>query len=124
MTLLTRLQCLLVAAVFAPASVGPALADSVATSPRLPIELRLAQGGPAAPVPPPGVQVAAPRSGAAQAVPPVEDEVPAYKRWWFWALTAAVVGGTIALGALAIDPSTPQARGCTADALACFGDGR
>jgi hypothetical protein len=52
------------------------------------------------------------------------DEAPAYKKWWFWALSAVVVGGTIALGAWAAEPSTQPARGCDLGVLACFGDGR
>jgi hypothetical protein len=51
-------------------------------------------------------------------------ESPYYKKWWFWALTAAVVGGTLALGAWAVEPTTPPARACSAGVIGCFGDGR
>lgn len=52
------------------------------------------------------------------------DEVPVYKKWWFWALTAAVIGGTVALGVWAADPSDTPARPCSAGTRVCFGDGR
>jgi hypothetical protein len=51
-------------------------------------------------------------------------DVPYYKKWWFWALSAAVVGGTVALGIWAIDPSVPPARACSIGVIGCFGDGR
>jgi hypothetical protein len=51
-------------------------------------------------------------------------DVPYYKKWWFWALSAAVVGGTVALGVWAIDPSVPPARACSIGVIGCFGDGR
>jgi uncharacterized membrane protein len=49
---------------------------------------------------------------------------PAYKRWWFWALTAVVVGGTAALGVWLVDSSDNPARKCSEGVVACFGDGR
>ena len=52
------------------------------------------------------------------------DERPYYKKWWFWALTAAVVGGTVALGVWAVEPTTKPAQSCEATAIACFGAGR
>src|SRR4051794_36708576 len=43
----------------------------------------------------PVVKEEAPRRGDA--------DQPLYKKWWFWALTAAVVGGTVALGVATFD---------------------
>lgn len=54
----------------------------------------------------------------------VVDDTPAYKKWWFWALTAAVVGGTVALGKWAVDAGSDPAKGCAAGTRLCFGDGR
>lgn len=55
----------------------------------------------------------------------VEDDRPIYKTWWFWALTAAVVGGTVTAGVLTIKGSpAPPPLGCPPSTLACFGDGR
>ena len=51
-------------------------------------------------------------------------EKPYYKKWWFWALTAAVVGGTVALGVWAVEPSQVPARACSPGVIGCFGDGR
>jgi hypothetical protein len=51
-------------------------------------------------------------------------EAPYYKKWWFWALTAAVVGGTVALGIWAVEPSAVPARACNPGVIGCFGDGR
>jgi hypothetical protein len=58
--------------------------------------------------------------------PPVEqEERPIYKTWWFWALTAAVVGGTVALGLAMREPDKERPpRACTPGVLVCFGDGR
>jgi hypothetical protein len=53
-----------------------------------------------------------------------EPASPYYKRWWFWVLTAAVVGGTVALGAWAVEPSPQPARACSLGVIGCFGDGR
>jgi len=52
------------------------------------------------------------------------DEVPVYKKWWFWAVTAAVVGGTIAFGALTFTPVEPRPSACPTTSVTCFGDGR
>jgi hypothetical protein len=55
----------------------------------------------------------------------VEDDRPIYKKWWFWALTVAVVGATVTAGVLAAqDTPTPPPLGCPPATLACFGDGR
>ena len=51
-------------------------------------------------------------------------ESPYYKKWWFWALTAAVIGGTVALGVWAVEPSAVPARACSPGVIGCFGDGR
>ena len=61
---------------------------------------------------------------AKQEKKPVADDTPVYKRWWFWALTAAVVGGTVALGVWAIEPTRTPAKNCAPGVIACFGDGR
>jgi hypothetical protein len=55
---------------------------------------------------------------------PAPEEAPYYKKWWFWALTGVVVGGTVALGVWAIQPSTVPAKACTPGVVGCFGDGR
>jgi hypothetical protein len=54
----------------------------------------------------------------------VQDDTPVYKKWWFWALTAAVVGGTVAFGALTFTPAEPRPRACPPATRLCFGDGR
>jgi hypothetical protein len=61
---------------------------------------------------------------AAQKKQPDVDDTPVHKKWWFWALTAAVVGGTVGLAVWAIEPSTQPARACTPGVIGCFGDGR
>jgi hypothetical protein len=53
-----------------------------------------------------------------------QPDSPYYKKWWFWVLTAAVVGGTVALGAWAVEPSPQPARACSLGVIGCFGDGR
>jgi hypothetical protein len=59
-----------------------------------------------------------------KAVPVPEEERSVFKTWWFWALTAAIVGGTVALGVAAADTVDPTARNCAPTVSACFGDGR
>lgn len=54
----------------------------------------------------------------------VANDTPYYKRWWFWALTGVVVGGTVALGVWAVEPSRQPAKSCQPGVIACFGDGR
>jgi hypothetical protein len=54
----------------------------------------------------------------------VQADAPYYKKWWFWALTGAIVGGTVALGFWAIEPSPVPARACSLGVIGCFGDGR
>ena len=56
------------------------------------------------------------------AVPP--EETPVYKTWWFWALTAAVVGGTVIFGVATFKPTPHAPQACVPMAAACFGDGR
>ena len=54
-----------------------------------------------------------------------EADAPYYKKWWFWALTAAVVGGTVALGAWAVEPERPlRPAPAASGVIGCFGDGR
>ena len=53
-----------------------------------------------------------------------EDDTPVYKKWWFWALTAAVVGGTAAFGALTFTAAEARPRACPPSTRTCFGDGR
>src|SRR5215210_3559964 len=53
-----------------------------------------------------------------------EEPKPLYKTWWFWALTAAVVGGTIIFGVATFKPAENLPRACPLGAVACFGDGR
>jgi hypothetical protein len=52
------------------------------------------------------------------------DELPAYKRWWFWALTAAVVGTAVVVGVVIAKPKTQPAMACMTGNIGCFGDGR
>src|SRR4051794_341527 len=52
------------------------------------------------------------------------DEKPVYTKWWFWALTAAVVGGTIALGVATNEAPQHLPHACPAGTASCFGDGR
>jgi hypothetical protein len=54
---------------------------------------------------------------------PVE-ETPVYKTWWFWALTAAVVGGTVIFGVATFKPTENAPLACVPGVVACFGDGR
>lgn len=53
-----------------------------------------------------------------------EEESSVFKTWWFWALTAAVIGGTVALGVWAAQPEEQPAGLCSPNVIACFGDGR
>ena len=61
-----------------------------------------------------------------QPVKPVatDDDSPVYRKWWFWAVAAAVVGGTIAFGALTFTPADARPRACPTTSRLCFGDGR
>ncbi len=54
---------------------------------------------------------------------PAED-VPAYKTWWFWALTAGVVAGAVTWGVVASRPTAQPPAPCSPGVVACFGDGR
>jgi hypothetical protein len=73
--------------------------------------------------PPPHVDPATVRKAPPRPVM-AADEVPVYKKWWFWAVTAAVIGGTVAFGVLTFTPIDPHPRACPATARVCFGDGR
>lgn len=53
-----------------------------------------------------------------------EEEPSVFKTWWFWTLTAAIVGGTVGLGIWAAQPEDSPARTCSPGTIACFGDGR
>jgi hypothetical protein len=52
------------------------------------------------------------------------EEAPLYKKWWFWALTAAVVGGTVIFGVTTFKPAVHVPNACPVGTIACFGDGR
>jgi hypothetical protein len=52
------------------------------------------------------------------------DEAPVYKRWWFWALTAAVVGGVAIVGISTFKPAPHVPMACQPGSITCFGDGR
>jgi hypothetical protein len=52
------------------------------------------------------------------------DEAPIYKKWWFWALTAVVVGGVVAVGVLSNKPTETFPHACPSSSVLCFGDGR
>jgi hypothetical protein len=72
--------------------------------------------------PPPRNASRAVKEPAADAAP--KEETPIYKKWWFWALTAAVVGGTVAFGVAKFKPAVHLPHACPPAAVACFGDGR
>ena len=57
-----------------------------------------------------------------KAVP--EEEAPVYKKWWFWAITGAVVGGAVIFGAATFKPAQHLPMACPETVVACFGDGR
>ena len=71
---------------------------------------------------------AAPEAAEAEVKKPAvmvnDEESSAFKTWWFWALAAAVVGGTVALGVWAAQPEDQPAGLCSPNVIACFGDGR
>jgi hypothetical protein len=50
------------------------------------------------------------------------EEVPVYKTWWFWALTAAVVGGVVIFGVTTFEAASHPPKACTPGTVACFGD--
>jgi hypothetical protein len=52
------------------------------------------------------------------------EETPVFKKWWFWALTAAVVGTVAIVGASTFKPATHAAQACVPGTVTCFGDGR
>jgi hypothetical protein len=52
------------------------------------------------------------------------DQPPLYKKWWFWALTAAVVGGVVTVGVLSNQPAKSYPHACPVGSVLCFGDGR
>jgi hypothetical protein len=71
--------------------------------------------------PPPHLDPKAVKPKPVKAVP--EDEAPVYKKWWFWAVTAAVVGGTVIFGVSTFKPAQHLPRACSPTAVVCFGDG-
>lgn len=125
-----KLQPLLLAVAALLASTGPARAETRelrrALEPAA-VARQVAQAAPNGVTPPPAdpMLTPAPRGQTSRAGEvTVADETPAYKKWWFWALTAAVVGGTVALGTWAVDAGSDPAKGCAAGTVLCFGDGR
>ncbi len=58
-----------------------------------------------------------------QPKPIVDDARPFHKQWWFWALAAVVVGGTVAIGVATYSSDKKLPHPCPADTV-CFGDGR
>jgi hypothetical protein len=78
----------------------------------------------AADEPPPHVDPLAPKRPVPAQVVVQLDDAPVYKKWWFWVMTAAVIGGTVAFGALTFKPAEPHPRACPITTLVCFGDGR
>lgn len=54
----------------------------------------------------------------------INPDTPFYKTWWFWTVTAVVVGGAVAIGVVASRPREATIHGCPADVIGCFGDGR
>jgi hypothetical protein len=52
------------------------------------------------------------------------EEVPAYKTWWFWALTVGVVASAVTWGVVASRPTAQPPAPCSPGVIACFGDGR
>ncbi|HXU82873.1 MAG TPA: hypothetical protein VN914_15845 [Polyangia bacterium] len=73
--------------------------------------------------PPPHADPRAQKATPARKAEP-EEETPIYKKWWFWALTGAVVGGTVIFGVAAFKPAQHLPAACDPMAVACFGDGR
>jgi tetratricopeptide (TPR) repeat protein len=96
------------------------LAEAGDVSPELRAEaqryLDEARAASAPPAPPPAVAPAAARAEAPVLAAPAPVEArPLYRRWWFWtAVGAAVVGGTVAAIALTRprDPSCDNPRYC------------
>jgi hypothetical protein len=72
--------------------------------------------------PPPHLDPRTVKPKPVKAVP--EEEKPVYKKWWFWALTAAVVGGTVIFGVSTFKPAQHLPTACPPMDVACFGDGR
>jgi hypothetical protein len=72
--------------------------------------------------PPPHLDRRAAKKPEQPATP--HEVVPVYKTWWFWALTAAVVGGTVVFGVATFKPAPHAPMACMPDSVACFGDGR
>ena len=139
----TSLQALIRGAAFAGAMVfatqsveakGPALSYQMLVA----VDDPAASSTPAAPTQPVdnetplGLQPDAEKAAAAEAEevkakdkPVVEEEEGSvFKTWWFWALTAGIVGSTVALGVWAAQPGETPARICQPGSIACFGDGR
>jgi len=52
------------------------------------------------------------------------EEAPVYKKWWFWALTGAVVTGIVVFGVSTFKPTQHSPLACPNGVVACFGDGR
>ena len=57
--------------------------------------------------------------------PPPADDIPVYKNFWFWVLTAAMVGGVITAGVVLDKPMPSKPHPCPMPMVTiCFGDGR
>jgi hypothetical protein len=96
---------------------APLLANESVLKPS-PRALAAADGDEPPPHADPAVKKAPPKPVA------MADDVPVYKKWWFWVVTAAVVGGTVAFGALTFDAVQPRPTACPTTSRVCFGDGR
>ena len=56
--------------------------------------------------------------------PAAEVEAPIYKKWWFWVVAAAVVGGIVAVGVVVSQPAGASIHPCPTDVVGCYGEGR
>jgi hypothetical protein len=74
--------------------------------------------------PPPYEDPRAVKKKPVQEAKPVEDDTPSYKRWWFWALAAAVVGAVTIVGVTTFKPAPHAPQACAPGTITCFGDGR
>jgi hypothetical protein len=110
-----------VAALLVAAAFGVVARPAAAADPLPSLSTLLAVEDPAASDAP---DLARPAGTAQTAAVAPEDESPVYTKWWFWAITGAVVVGTVGLVVWASQPTDTPAKPCSAGTLVCFGEGR